>query len=303
MLIDDQFPTYLQMRGVAVEDEYKEVQRAANLYSFFHQRGLICDIENWRKPGDADLELIDKVRKSDLVVLDYQLGSGGPKIALEILRHLALSAHFNLVVLYTNDPLSKVALSAAAAMRGVAPPNPTLVPTAEVLAKAEAILDREEFREVDAAALAAYLTHDKMPSTQDLQAALTEADIPLLSLRPLADHVARNWIKEVSGGYTPVAEPLLQLRCDLTNAGTMWIHCGSCFVAVVDKLKSGNDTDEGTYVWNRVGAGLTRLAPELLPPRAVGDPKRPRTRGRRGPRGLVGRQSLPRSRALFARIW
>lgn len=263
MLIDDQFPTYLQMRGATAEDEYKEVQRAANLYSFFHQRGLICDIENWRKPEEADLDLIDKVRKSDLVVLDYQLGIGGPKTALEILRHLAVSAHFNLVVLYTNDPLIKVALSAAAAMRGVAPPSPTLVPTAEVLAKAQAILDREEFREVDAAALAAYLTQDKMPSTQDLQAALTEADIPLKSLRPLADHVARSWIKEVSGGYTPVEEPLLQLRCDLSNADTMWIHCGSCFVAVVDKLKPGSDTDEGTYVWNRVGAALRAWRPNF----------------------------------------
>lgn len=123
VLIDDQFPTYLQMRGPALEDKFKEVGRAVNLYGFFHQRGLICDIENWRNPGEADLELIDKVRKSDLVVLDYQLGNGGPRVALEILRHLAVSVHFNLVVLYTNDPLSKVALSAAAAMRGVAPPD------------------------------------------------------------------------------------------------------------------------------------------------------------------------------------
>lgn len=263
VLIDDQFPTYLQMRGAAVEDEFKETARAANLYGFFHQRGLICDIENWRKPEDADLELIDKVRKSDLVVLDYQLGAGGPKTALEILRHLAVSAHFNLVVLYTNDPLSKVALSAAAAMRGFAPPQPQSVPTAEALAEAEAILNREEFREVDAAALVAYLTRGETPWMSDLKAAMTEAEIHLRSLRPLTDHVARSWIKEISGGYTPAEGPLLELRCDFTNAGTMWIHCGSCFVAVVDKLKPGNDEDEGTYVWNRVGTALRAWRPNF----------------------------------------
>lgn len=263
VLIDDQFPTYLQMRAAGAGGDFKEIDRATNLYGFFHQRGLICDIENWRKPEEADLDLIDKVRKSDLVVLDYQLGTGGPKTALEILRHLAVSPHFNLVVLYTNDPLSKVALSAAAAMRGVAPPEPRLVPTAAVLGEAEAILDREEFREVDAGRLVSYLTRGETPWKADLQTAMTEAEIHLRNLRALTDHVARTWIRQVSGGYTPAEGPLLDLHCDLADAATMWIHCGSCFVAVVEKQKAGDEQDEGTYVWNRVGAALRAWRPNF----------------------------------------
>lgn len=263
MLIDDQFPTYLQMRSATVEDEFREVRRAVNLYGFFHQRGLICDIENWRKPDETDLDLIDKVRKSDLVVLDYQLGTDGPKAALEILRHLAVSAHFNLVVLYTNDALSKVALSAAAAMRGVAPPNPKLVPTAAVLGEAGAILAREEFREIDAGGLVAYLAHGETPWQDDLKAAMLDAEIHLKNLRALTDHVARNWIKLVSEGHTPSEGPVLELRCNIADASTMWIHCGSCFVAVVDKQKVGDDQDEGTYVWNRVGSALRSWRPNF----------------------------------------
>jgi hypothetical protein len=263
VLIDDQFPTYLQMRSATLDSDFKEVERAANLYGFFHQRGLICDIENWRKPDEADLDLIDKVRKSDLVVLDYQLGADGPKTALEILRHLAVSAHFNLVVLYTNDPLSKVALSAAAAMRGVTPPNEKLVPAPAVLGEAEAILDKEEFREVDAGQLVAYLMRDETPWKDDLQAAMTEAGIHLKNLRALTDHVARSWIKQVSGDYTPAEGPLLALRCSLADPDTMWIHCGSCFVAVVQKQPAGDGQDEGTYVWNRVGAALRAWRPNF----------------------------------------
>lgn len=263
MLIDDQFPTYLQMRGTAVDREFKEVERAANLYGFFHNRGFICDIENWRKPDDADLVLIDKVRKSDLIVLDYQLGVGGPQTALEILRHLAVSPHFNLVVLYTNDPLTKVALSAAAAMRGNAPPLPELVPTAEALDDAEEILGREEFREVNAIALATYLTSGKPPLIEDLVDALREEKIPLQNARPLADHVARSWIKEVSSDYVPKEAPLLPLRCDFSNTDAMWIQCGSCFVAVVDKLKAGSGQDEGDYVWKRVGSALRAWRPNF----------------------------------------
>lgn len=263
VLIDDQFPTYLQMRRPALEDEFKEVGRAVNLYGFFHQRGLICDIENWRNPGEADLELIDKVRKSDLVVLDYQLGNGGPRVALEILRHLAVSAHFNLVVLYTNDPLSKVALSAAAAMRGVAPPDQKLIPTTEVLGEAEAILNRAEFLEVDADSLVAYLTRGETPWRDDLKATMNEAEIHLRNLRSLTDHIARSWIRQVSEGYTPAESPIFELRCNLTDADTMWIHCGSCFVAVVDKQKAGDEQDEGTYVWHRVGTALRAWRPNF----------------------------------------
>ena len=263
VLIDDQFPTYLQMRRPNLENEFKEVGRAENLYNFFHQRGLICDIENWRNPEEADLELIDKARKSDLVVLDYQLGTSGPKTALEILRHLAVSAHFNLVVLYTNDPLTKVALSAAAAMRGVAPPDQKFVPTAEVIGEAAAILDREEFREVDSAGLVAYLTRGDTPWQADMQTAMAEAGMHLRSLRPLTDHVARSWIRQVTEGYTPVEGPILELRCDLSVSGTIWIHCGSCFVAVVDKLKTGAEQDEGSYVWNRMGAALRAWRPNF----------------------------------------
>ena len=64
-------------------------------------------------------------------------------------------------------------------------------------------------------------------------------------------------IRQVSGDYTPAESPLFELRCDLTDVGTMWIHCGRCFVAVVDKQKAGDEQDEGVYVWNWYGFGGT----------------------------------------------
>lgn len=260
VLIDDQFPTYRQMHGAA-ENDFKELDRATNLYGFFHERGLICDIENWRNLGDAELDIINKVRKSDLVVLDYQLGAAGPKAALQILRQLAISPHFNLVVIYTNDPLSNVALSAAAAMRGVAPPKQEHVPTDEVLSDAEAILDREEFREVDAGRLASYLTHNETQWKGDLQVAMQDAGLHLKNLRALTDHVARRWIRQVSGDYTPEESPVLYLHCSIADPNTMWIHCGSCFVAVVGKQSAGDTQGEGDYVWQRLDRALRAWRP------------------------------------------
>lgn len=261
VLIDDEFPTYRQMHDDEAKKKFKELDRAINLYGFFHQRGLICDIENWRNLGDAELDLINKVRKSDLVVLDYRLGAAGPKAALQILRQLAISPHFNLVVIYTNDPLSNVALSAAAAMRGVAPPEQKLVPNDDVLGEAEEILDREEFREVNAGFLASYLTHGKTQWKGDLQAAMQDAGLDLRNLRALTDHVARRWIRQVSGDHTPEEGRVLDLHCNIADTNTMWIHCGSCFVAVVGKQSAGDTQEEGSYVWERLDRALRAWQP------------------------------------------
>jgi hypothetical protein len=262
VLIDDQFPSYAQMRQAAAP-EFKEIDRAERLYGFLHRRGLICDVENWRKPDDADMDLIDKIRKSDLVVLDYQLGTAGPKTALKILRHLAVSPHFNLVVLYTNDPLSRVALSAAAAMRGLAPPSKQHTPASAVLDDAEEVLARQEFSEIDAEALAAYLTKGETPWQADLRGALQGANIPLKNLRALADHVARTWITDLFSGYQPEAAPTLPLSCSLADENAMWLHSGSCFVAIVGKLPAGTGQDEGDFLWRRLGAALRAWRPNF----------------------------------------
>ncbi|HEV2818256.1 MAG TPA: response regulator receiver domain [Allosphingosinicella sp.] len=261
VLIDDQFPNYLQMRD-APEGEFKDLDRAKSLYDFLHRRGLICDIQNWRTPAEADMGLVDKVRKSDLVVLDYQLGASGPTIALEILRHLAESPHFNLVVLYTADPLQRVALAAAVAMRGIGPPDPNKTPSDALLGEAADILAREEFREIDASALGKYLMAGETTWLTDLRLAMQEAEIPLAGLKPLADHIARSWIAQLFDDYQPQSAPILPLLCDFAVPDTIWINCGSCFVAVVGKLPAGA-ADEGAFVWQRLGQALRAWRPNL----------------------------------------
>lgn len=262
VLIDDQFPNYLQMRDAA-EADYKDADRAKRLYSFLHERGLICDIQNWRAPADANMDLVDKVRKSDLVVLDYQLGVGGPATALSILRHLAISSHFNLVVLYTGDPLRNVALAAAVAMRGLEPAPANKVPTGEVLGQAAEILEREEFREIDSPGLREYLTSGDTPWLTDLRVALQDAGIPLVNLKPLVDYVARAWIAQLFDNFEPAPDKILPLSCKLDDPDTIWIHCGSCFVAVVNKLEPGSVEDEGSFVWRRLGQALRNWRPNL----------------------------------------
>lgn len=262
VLIDDQFPDYLNMRDAA-EGEFTEIERARNIYAFMQGKGLICDVHNWRPPSDADLHLLDKARKSDLILLDYQLGAAGVKAALKILRHLAVSTHFNLVVLYTAEASPKTALTVATAMRGVKPAASALVPSAELLENAEEVLADERFSTIDAAGLRAYLTDGKTPWVANLGQALNNAQIPPQNVKPLADHIARQWIAELVDDYELATDAELPVGCAIDADQPMWVHCGSCFVAIVPKLPASSTDDEGEYVWGRLGAALREWRPNI----------------------------------------
>ncbi|HEX4005503.1 MAG TPA: response regulator receiver domain [Acidobacteriaceae bacterium] len=99
LLIDDDFPTFSDL--CSGEKARSQKDRACNLYGGFRQLDMLCDIENMVEEVEAD-----RLRKSDLVVLDYHLipNSEDNTKAIELLRQLAVSHHFNTVVVYTAAP-------------------------------------------------------------------------------------------------------------------------------------------------------------------------------------------------------
>jgi hypothetical protein len=98
LMVDDEFPTFVDLaRGETPEtaNRFLQKDRAARLYDAFQRNHMLCDVEN--VANDVKPE---RLRKSDLVVLDYHLGPGhnNSDRAIEILRKLSASKHFNTVV-------------------------------------------------------------------------------------------------------------------------------------------------------------------------------------------------------------
>ncbi|MDB4949013.1 MAG: hypothetical protein JWM27_1662 [Gemmatimonadetes bacterium] len=100
LIVDDQFPTYENLLSPHPDREYTEEARALSLYKLFKEHDMPCDIEN--KVTDVDIE---RIRKSDLIILDYHLipGSQDPSKSIDLIRRLAETKHFNTVVLYTEE--------------------------------------------------------------------------------------------------------------------------------------------------------------------------------------------------------
>lgn len=98
--------------------QIKRSTTAADFVEFFHNKKLICDVENQTDNLDKD-----KVRKSDLIILDYHLlntaiTDNPAELSLKLVRELSNSKHMNMVVIYTKEELSKVWLELAATLRG-----------------------------------------------------------------------------------------------------------------------------------------------------------------------------------------
>lgn len=109
MMIDDEFLSYpallkrLKTNQNQLDKLIENSSRASELEKFFQSKNILCDIDN-----SAEHAHWDKIRKSDLVIIDYHLQDNSPKKTLEILNDLQTSQHMNLAIVYTNESLEDV---------------------------------------------------------------------------------------------------------------------------------------------------------------------------------------------------
>lgn len=97
--------------------EFMSSETAGKFVDFFHTKKLICDVENQTNKLDKD-----KIRKSDLIVLDYHLKAASEpnpaEHSLNLISDLSSSKHMNIVVVFTAEELNDVWREIAATLRG-----------------------------------------------------------------------------------------------------------------------------------------------------------------------------------------
>ena len=263
VLIDDEFPSYAE-----ADDGYREAERARALYTYFHELGLVCDVHNLQSGPDDLGSMAEKLRKSDLVVLEYHLKDKGEK-SLGILRSLAESAHFNLVVLYTAEPsLPAVALRAAAVMHG-APPldeRPEL-PAGDEDMMTDAIV--EAGLEPTFGQLADFVTTGAVPWMRDACDIVADDtnDIGQAETRRIADMIGSHHLGQLLDQVELSSVPL-ETRYNVEGDGPLWVQAGRSFVAILKKRKpesddAGERQNEGQMVWDYLSEALLSWKPNF----------------------------------------
>ncbi len=270
LLIDDNFPmfeSYVENKE-DLEERYSEIDRAQRLYKMFKLRNILCDIES-REEELRSLSSLDKIKKSDLIILDYHLNrtdSDDPSLSIQLLSQLSQTPHFNVVALYTSETDLKQV------WRNVA---------ANLIKQCEPAIE--------------ILSPESIENWDDLNSELKVASDSLLieclskgltaGLRSEAAKSLRSDI--VAEGYSHknaadlmrvvIAESLREIqkyRGDETfgsdklsgvcREGMYWLQSGNLFVAILTKIEEGGPDNDPELIYDRLSKSLCDWRPNLL---------------------------------------
>ncbi len=258
MMIDDEFLLYNECidrlsRGESIDAEVLAgTRRAANLTSFFHDRKLICDVDNGSDHMDEE-----RVRKCDLLVLDYHLEKENPTKSLGILSKLRDSKHMNLVVIYTDEDLDKTWLQIAASLRGTCDPKTLVDPKQQEFwgdRTDEGANFPQEWKELISTPkyLLAYSSTGSVPR----EATINLAELPSGNAALLKNAIAETCLEEhnilkakkgdgdINGGVNDIK----------------WLCIGHVFIALCNKT---NDTNDGDLIWSTLNNALHAWRPNF----------------------------------------
>ena len=266
-LVDDAFPCLSDMfKSEQWLRRFKEPDRAAALYREFRKRHLPCDIENTFRRGD--IKMVERMRKCDLIVLDFHLDpddSDNSK-AIEILRRLAASRHFNTVVVYTKaEKLSDVWLDIAANLRSDFDVEEFLKQHETEHEWWQTTAELSKLQLPTETTMAEFLTGGIEGVSKPAKKAIGDeivaiggaGDRKVLVEAWLRKNVAERQHPPVKG-VNSTGDTALQGR--FTNNGPHWLQCRGCFIAIVRK----NSDDEVKHLMSGLDAALIDWKPNFL---------------------------------------
>ena len=227
--------------GNRTEDFLLRSNIAQKFVEFFHSQKRVCTLES-----DISQLEVEKIRKSDLVILDYHLNpeekGNEAQSSLKLISELSNNKHMNIVVVYTNEELLSVWQQIAAVLHGDRS-NSFDLQDKDLEAWEEYALDWEE--EWKNAVFKKSMIHKYLLGDLDLEVLLTEMKSCLdedirESLQP--SHIQK--LIEIS---------LLKLNTIKANESNFvlhgtegkWIQAGYVFIA----LKSKKLEDSPSEIW------------------------------------------------------
>jgi hypothetical protein len=267
-LVDDAFPNFGDMfKSERTLNRFKEKERAAALYGEFRKRHLPCDIENTFRKGD--IKMVERMRKCDLIVLDFHLDPDDRDNtkSIEILRRLSASRHFNTVVVYTKaESLTDVWLDIAANLRSDLRFGGFLDGHAAESDWWQAA-DVAHLTVPTDAAMAGFMTSGLVGVSREARTEIIKdlaikghgIDRSVLAEAWLRFNVSKRQHAPIEGTETDSTDPQV-LQGRFAKDGPHWLQCRGCFIAIVRKT----DADEVRHLMSGLDAALLDWKPNFL---------------------------------------
>ena len=250
-----------------ISTSFKRTSVASEFVKFFHNEKYICDVANQVSALNPD-----KVRKSDLIILDYCLSGSDSTKSLQLLRELSVSKHLNLVVIYTNQSLERVWLEVAATLRCHA-----------VLAPKKYFLeDSKSLEQWDDAENEYKESWTKLSKNQQIRFILGENNNVITEVieqfwNDLQDHKDFDKISHKKPTRN-IVNYLSELDINKNNLlavygetakihgkNGLWIQCGEVFIALCEKKNSSQEeiAQQPQAVWDKLEEALNNWYPNF----------------------------------------
>lgn len=267
-LIDDQVVPYhklisdIQKSNLAIEsgdnsstDSYdiKESANAAEISEFFLKKQILCDIDNAAENIDHE-----KIRKSDLIILDYHLVPGDSEKSRQLVYSLSTTPHMNLVVIYTTDDLQNVWSELALSLYGgvIDDLDEEVEELWDDLCEGNDI--PYDFEGVITKEVLESLPFDGEPprALKKTIAELLEGDD-----KKHSGKIARKLVFEYLSRRLGIKTRHIPREIQGSSANVFWLQVGSVFVTFYRKGESGAIQDEPKNLWKRLKDALIEWGP------------------------------------------
>lgn len=265
MIIDDDFFPYSKLveKFKISENETSEeskrdillnLQKAAALHSFFQEKHMLCDLDQ----GMDDIQ-VQRIRKSDLIILDYHLEYEDPSRSIRLLQELRDSDHLNLVVIYTREDLNKAWFETATSFRGRKKDD-------DIFQEDESLNIWNDITEsgseepanlcnlIDSDMLESYILSGAVPKEIKRMPAFSR-------FRKNASSICEAVLRQELSKFNI----LNSSSCDFEIAGSrensFWIQTGNLFVTFYSKSKS--EIDDPQLIWDSLQNSLCNWNPSF----------------------------------------
>lgn len=260
MMIDDDFLPYdkiidkLDHNEELTKETLFNLRKAASLHCFFQSKHMLCDIDQ----GTENIE-VHKIRKSDLIILDYHLDNNDPSRSIRLLKELRDSDSLNLVIIYTREDLDKAWFETVASLRGMKK-NSDIFNTSELEQYWDELTDfgandRDDLTElIDADILEQYILSGVVPREIKRRPEFSQYN---RQTNNVCEAIFQKKIDVIS--KTTMEHSLLKISgCRKNN---FWFQTGNIFVSFFNKSES--DNNDADAMWNSLQESLHNWHPSF----------------------------------------
>jgi hypothetical protein len=263
LMIDDEFPSFADLARGEGERQFPQKDLALALYEGFRARHMVCDVDN--RVDDIHVE---RFRKSDLIILDYNLDSGetNNEKAIAILRKLAASKHFTTVVVYTASPnLDEVWLEIIASLAAGWKDLPSNL-TGDSKTHWERLSDEERLPLATHQAVMQFAKRGRLrdlePKVREAsQAELITTGVPAAACGPIIEAMIHRELARRAGKF---AEAPRSTAVGGFDEGNRWIQSRNSFVAILKKDGATETGSETTPIMECLSKALLSWRPNLF---------------------------------------